>query len=104
MKTFKDKITSRKFLAAIAGLVTGLAMVFGLDESIISQVSGAVVSVASVIAYIITEGKIDAAAVGQAAEDVAEAVKNIVNSTTTTHFTDGTVMTTETKYDSKTDN
>ena len=78
MKTFKDKITSRKFLAAVAGLVTGLAMVFGLDESIISQVSGAVVSVASVIAYIITEGKIDAAAVGQAAEDVAEAVDAVI--------------------------
>ena len=104
MKTIKEKLTSRKFLAALAGLVSGLAMVFGLDESIVSQVSGAVVSVASVIAYIITEGKIDAAAVGQAAEDVAEAVEGIVNSTTTTHFTDGTVITTETKYDSKTDN
>ena len=104
MKTFKDKITSRKFLAAIAGLVTGLAMVFGLDESIISQVSGAVVSVASVIAYIITEGKIDAAAVGDAAEDVAEAVDSVMNSVTTTTYTDGTVITTETKYDSKTDN
>ena len=101
MKTIKEKLTSRK---SLAGLVSGLAMVFGLDESIVSQVSGAVVSVASVIAYIITEGKIDAAAVGQAAEDVAEAVEGIVNSTTTTHFTDGTVITTETKYDSKTDN
>ena len=81
MKTFASKLTSRKFLAALAGLVSGLAMVFGLDESIISQVSGAVVSVASVIAYIITEGKIDAAAVGQAAEDVAEAVDSVIDST-----------------------
>lgn len=104
MKTFKDKITSRKFLAAIAGLVTGLAMVFGLDESIISQVSGAVVSVASVIAYIITEGKIDAAAVGQAAEDVAEAVDSVMNSITTTTYADGTVITTEVKNDSTADN
>lgn len=104
MKTFKDKITSRKFLAAIAGLVTGLAMVFGLDESIVSQVSGAVVSVASVIAYIITEGKIDAAAVGQAAEDVAEAVDSVMNSITTTTYADGTVITTEVKNDSTADN
>lgn len=104
MKTFKDKITSRKFLAAIAGLVTGLAMVFGLDESIISQVSGAVVSVASVIAYIITEGKIDAAAVGQSAEDVAEAVDSVMNSITTTTYADGTVITTEVKNDSTADN
>lgn len=84
MKTLKEKLTSRKFLAAVAGLIAGLAMVFGLDESIITQVSGAVVSVASVIAYIITEGKIDAAAVGQAAEDVAEAVDSVISETEST--------------------
>ena len=67
MKTLKQKLSSRKLWAALAGLVAGVAMVFGLDESIITQVSGAVVSVASVIAYIVTEGKVDAAAVGQAA-------------------------------------
>ena len=104
MKTIKEKLTSRKFLAALAGLVSGLAMVFGLDESIISQVSGAVVSVASVIAYIITEGKIDAAAVGDAAEDVAEAVDSVMNSITTTTYADGTVITTEVKNDSTADN
>lgn len=81
MKTLKEKLTSRKFLAAVAGLVAGVAMVFGLDESIITQVSGAVVSVASVIAYIVTEGRIDAAAVGQAAEDVAEAVDSVISET-----------------------
>ena len=75
MKTPKEKLTSRKFLAAVAGVISGLAMVFGLDEHIIGQVSGAIVSVASVVSYIVTEGKIDAAAVGQAAEDVAEAVE-----------------------------
>lgn len=74
MSTFIQKITSRKFLAAIAGFVTGLAMVFGLDESIISSVAGAVVSVASVITYIITEGKVDAAAVAQATQAVQNAV------------------------------
>ena len=74
MSTFIQKITSRKFLAAIAGFVTGLAMVFGLDESIVTSVAGAVVSVASVITYIVTEGKVDAAAVGQAAQAVQNAV------------------------------
>jgi phage shock protein PspC (stress-responsive transcriptional regulator) len=63
LKSFWKKIQSRKFLAALAGLVTGLAMVFGLDESTISAVAGAVVSASSVIAYIVTEGKVDAAAV-----------------------------------------
>ncbi len=46
---WKRKLSSRKLWAAIAGIVTGLSMVFGLDESTISSVAGAVVSVASVV-------------------------------------------------------
>lgn len=69
---WKRKLGSRKLWAAIAGVVTGLAMVFGLDESIITSVAGAVVSVASVITYIITEGKIDAESVKTAIEDVED--------------------------------
>lgn len=42
---WKRKLSFRKLWAAIAGIVTGLAMVFGLDESIISSVAGAVASV-----------------------------------------------------------
>ena len=57
---WKRKLSSRKLWAAIAGIVTGLAMVFKLDENTVSSVAGAVVSVASVVAYIITEGKVDA--------------------------------------------
>lgn len=67
------KLTSRKLWAAIAGLIAGLAMVFGLDEGIISTVSGAVVTVASVVIYIITEGKVDAEGVKKAVEDVQKA-------------------------------
>lgn len=63
MKTWKEKLMSRKLWAAVAGVVTGLAMVFGLDENIITTVAGAVVSAASVMTYIITEGRVDAAAV-----------------------------------------
>lgn len=66
---WKRKLSSRKLWAAVAGVVTGLAMVFGLDEGTISNVAGAVVSVASVVAYIITEGKVDAAGVKNAVED-----------------------------------
>jgi len=55
---WKRKLSSRKLWAAAAGIVMGLAMVFGLDENTISTVAGAVVSVASVVAYIIAEGKV----------------------------------------------
>lgn len=58
---WKRKLSSRKLWAAVVGVVTGLAMVFGLDESTISTVAGAVVSAASVVAYIMGEAKADAA-------------------------------------------
>ena len=74
---WKRKLSSRKFLAACAGFVVGLAMVFGLDESVISNVSGAVVSVASVVVYIITEGKVDAEGVKKAVEDVQNTVEDM---------------------------
>ena len=68
---WKRKLSSRKLWAAIAGVVTGLAMVFKLDESTISSVAGAVVSVASVVSYIITEGKLDAESIKKATSDQA---------------------------------
>lgn len=74
---WKRKLSSRKLWAAVAGIVTGLAMVFGLDEGTISSVAGAVVSVASVVAYIITEGKVDAESVKKAVEDVQDAVEAV---------------------------
>lgn len=68
---WKRKLSSRKLWAAIAGVVTGLAMVFKLDESTISSVAGAVVSMVSVVSYIITEGKVDAESVKKAMSDPA---------------------------------
>ena len=80
-ETLKRKLSSRKLWAAVAGVIAGLAMVFGLDEGVITSVSGAVVSVASIIVYIITEGRVDAAAVKTAVEDVQGAVDEIGSST-----------------------
>lgn len=75
---WKKKLSSRKLWAAVAGVVTGLAMVFGLDESVITTVAGAVTALASVVTYILTEGKVDAAAVAgaiTAAQDAKEAIE-----------------------------
>ena len=68
---WKRKLSSRKLWAAAAGIVTGLAMVFGLDEGTISSVAGAVVSVASVVSYIIAEGKVDAEGIKKAVKEKA---------------------------------
>lgn len=77
MIDWKRKLSSRKFLAAVAGLAAGLAMVFGLDQGTVSNVAGAVVSVASVVAYIIAEGKVDAEGVKKAVEDVQAAAEAV---------------------------
>lgn len=69
---WKHKLSSRKLWAAAAGIVTGLAMVFRLDEDTISSIAGAVVSVASVVTYIITEGKVDAENVKKTAAEVEQ--------------------------------
>lgn len=57
---WKRKLSSRKLWAALAGVISGLVMIFGLDEEIISTVAGSVVSVASIITYILSEAKVDA--------------------------------------------
>lgn len=77
MNNFLNKLTSRKFLTCIAGVVMGVCMVFGVDEGDVSTVAGAVTAVVSIVSYIYTEGKIDAEAVGQikdAADDVKDAI------------------------------
>ena len=72
---WKRKLSSRKLWAAVAGIITGLAMVFGLDQGVISNVAGAVVSASSVVAYIMAEGKVDAASVQQAVKDAQSAAE-----------------------------
>lgn len=67
--SFLKKITSRKFLAAVAGVVVGVCMVFGPDEGTVSTVWGAVASVVSAVAYIVTEGRIDAADINRRKEE-----------------------------------
>ena len=79
MKKFIDKITSRKFIAAACGIAIGIAMLFGVDESVIGAVAGAITATASVVSYIIAEGKIDAERVKTAAEKIQEA-KDAVDS------------------------
>jgi len=72
------KITSRKFILALAGIFTGIAMALGVDSSDISTVAGAVTAIASAVTYIVVEGKVDSEAVKksvEATQDAVEAVK-----------------------------
>ena len=55
------KLCSRKFWAAIVGFVTGLLIYLGKSEAETAQIGALIMSAASVVAYIVGEGLIDAA-------------------------------------------
>lgn len=56
------KLTSRKFWFAVAAFVSSVLTAFGFAEGEIAQVTGLIMAGATVIAYIIGEGLVDAAA------------------------------------------
>ena len=57
---WKQKLTSRKFWAAVVGFVTPLLIGFGLTESDTAQVTTIIMAGATLIAYIVGEGLVDA--------------------------------------------
>ena len=66
MTDILKKLMSRKFLLALVGAVSGLALALGAEgselEHIVETVGGIVAAAGSIAAYINGEAKIDAAA------------------------------------------
>lgn len=58
---WKQKLTSRKFWAAIINFVTQLLIAFRVSESEVTQVAAVIMAGAGVVAYIVGEGMADAA-------------------------------------------
>lgn len=71
MIDWKRKLTSRKFWAAIAEFVTMLIIALGGAKETAVQVTALIMAGASVIAYIIGEGLVDAANAGWAEPEEA---------------------------------
>ena len=78
MDTIKRKLTSRKLWLALAGVVVGLAAIMGAGEAEIATVAGAITATASAVAYIVTEGRLDAASIGHSAEAIQTAIDVIM--------------------------
>ena len=57
---WKRKLTSRKFWAAVVGFVTPTLIAFGVADNSVTQVAGIIMAGATLIAYIIGEGLVDA--------------------------------------------
>lgn len=60
---WKRKLTSRKLWIAVAGLVSGLIIAFNGSAEIAETISGCVLSLGSIVGYIIGEGMTDAASI-----------------------------------------
>lgn len=58
---WKQKLTSRKFWAAVVNFVTQLMIAFKFSDSEAAQVAAVIMAGAGVIAYIVGEGLADAA-------------------------------------------
>ena len=56
---WKQKLTSRKFWAAVVTFVTTVLVAFGVPDLTIEQVTAIITAGASMIAYIIGEGLVD---------------------------------------------
>lgn len=74
MKEIMRKLSSRKLWTCLLGIASGIAIAFGVDQETVGVVAGAVVALGSTASYIITEGRIDAAAVGSTAQKVQDAI------------------------------
>ena len=61
---WRKKLTSRKFWAAVCNLVGMLVMAFGASAGTAEKITALIMAGATVIAYIIAEGLVDAANVG----------------------------------------
>lgn len=60
MINWKQKLTSRKFWAAVVGFVTSILTAIGYSDNTIVMTTGVIMAGASLIAYIIGEGLVDA--------------------------------------------
>lgn len=61
MINWKEKLTSRKFWAAVIGFVSAILVAFGVNDLTIEQVVAIITASSTLIAYIIGEGLVDAA-------------------------------------------
>lgn len=58
---WKQKLTSRKFWAAVVTFVSTILVAFGVPDMTVEQVTAIITAGSAMIAYIIGEGLVDAA-------------------------------------------
>lgn len=69
---WKRKLSSRKFWAAVSGVVISLMIIFGTDSGSQERIAGAITSAGVLVTYILAEGSTDKAALDNADDDTEE--------------------------------
>ena len=77
MKNLLKKMKSRKFITAIIGVIVGIYTMTIGDTNTVKEIAGLTATIASIMSYIIVEGRIDAKAVNQIA-DVVETAETVM--------------------------
>lgn len=76
-KSWKDKLSSRKFWLSAAGCVIGLGGMIGFNDNYMAIIAFAIIEVGSIIGYCIAEGMVDAANFKKLLEVVSQIVDMI---------------------------
>ena len=77
MKNLLKKMKSRKFITAIIGVIVGIYTMTVGDTNTVKEIAGLTATIASIMSYIIVEGRIDAKAINQIA-DVVETAETVM--------------------------
>ena len=77
MRSWKEKLSSRKFWACLCGVILSIMVIFGYSDEEKTKVAGLITATGTLIAYILAEGNVDASS---AKEDMfASAIKQFAN-------------------------
>lgn len=58
---WKQKLSSRKFWAAVSGVVISIMIIFGADSSTQERITGVITATGTLVCYILAEGAADTA-------------------------------------------
>ena len=69
---WKKKLSSRKFWAAVSGVVISIMVIFGADSGSQEKIAGTIASVGVLATYILAESAVDKAAVDNSEDKTEE--------------------------------
>ncbi len=58
---WKQKLSSRKFWAAVSGVIISIMIIFGADSGSQERITGAITATGTLVCYILAEGAADTA-------------------------------------------